>query len=97
MAEKDAKSFNVLRCIELADQDEEEGDEGADEEWHFEFCEVVSPQLLNQQVEYYQGEQGEKAENEEDPLYISVSSRVIFLLAKVQAVAFVGFQENGEL
>lgn len=48
--EKNAKFFNTLRCIELADEDEEEGDEGADEEWHFELCEVVPPQLLNQQV-----------------------------------------------
>ena len=54
-AKKDAKSFNVLRCIELADQDEEEGDEGADEEWHFELGEVVQPQLLNKQVEYDEG------------------------------------------
>jgi len=52
---KDAKSFNALCCFELADEDEEEGDEGADEEWHFELCEVVQPQLLNKHVEYYEG------------------------------------------
>ena len=54
---KDAKPFNALRCIKLADEDEEEGEEGADEEWHFELCEVVPPQLLNTSMEYYQHKQ----------------------------------------
>ena len=50
-AQEDANPLNGLCCVKLADQDEEEGDKGADEEGHLELGEVVPPQLFYEQME----------------------------------------------
>ena len=96
-AQEDANPLNSFCCVKLTDQDEEEGDKGADEEGHLELGEVVPPQLFYEQVEKNEGKEGEEAENEEDNLDVSLSSRVVLLLTEVEAVAFVWFQKNWEL
>ena len=93
-AQEDANPLNSFCCVKLTDQDEEEGDKGADEEGHLELGEVVPPQLFYEQVEKNEGKEGEEAENEEDNLDVSLSSRVVLLLTEVEAVAFVWFQKN---